>query len=295
MAFDVTDICDVVRQPEGESLLRLMCAVYAGTPVEMLDPLSSGMVSQAKQLGLLNISDKTGPHLTALGYQIGNVAKEYCNWIDHGRRMPPPRPDESFYAGKDVLDLGCSFGRWLWEFKKASQSVQGIEMQKEYITLGEALAAREGISPPPIRHGSAEDVDQYVAPGSVDFVFARLVFNHLAISPTLQKIAAVLRRNGVLWIQSETFGSLLSKLFVLERNRRMRSLGFHALALVNSFLFMSIGTQLQVRASGRMHSSHKPAYPALWSWKRALLQAGFNSIHVEHRSSTGFALWARKP
>lgn len=289
----IAEACDSLAEPSGEMLLRLLWAVYVGADQQTLDVIPAEVRGQAEDLGLLTTDDERLT-LTEPGYLVGNVAKEYCHWIDNGRQMPPPRPPEALVADKDVLDLGCSFGRWLWEFQKIARSVVGLELQQEYLSLGRALAEREGICPPEILQGSAEDVDLYVAANSKDFVFARLLFNHVYIKRTLRKIAGILRPSGVLWMQIEPLWLPFRNLAQRAPGRELRSKVFAIFAIVNSLVFMATGAQMHLSVRGRMHSVHKPAYPTLRSWKTVLASIGLREFQVVRGAEGSPVFYARK-
>ena len=272
----IQNVCRAIVEPGGEGLLKLLRDVYYGADRDALAVRASeGSVEQCVQLSLLR--ERQGRlSLTRMGYLVGNLAKEYCNWIDHGRHMPPPRPPDSFVRGKDVLDLGCSFGRWLWEFQTAARSAVGLERQWEYIELGRALAHREGIVVPDIKNGAAEDLDRHIAPSSVDLVFSRLVFNHVDIRKTLRKVRETLRAGGTIWLQVESIAAPIREL--TRGERRLRSRAFAGFALLNSAVCVTTGHQLALPVPGRMHELHRPAYPTVQWWKRALCAAGFDGF-----------------
>jgi SAM-dependent methyltransferase len=232
-----------------------------------------------------------GPSLTSWGDLVGSVASEYCHWVDHGRVTSPPRPDPEMIAGKDVLDLGCGFGRWLWEFQRLARTAIGIEPQGEYIALGEALARREGHRPPTIHCASAGDLRRLVPPASLDLISCRLVFNCVPIEETLLAAVTRLRPQGVLWIQVESFGQCCASLL---KQRHLRSQALGAFAIVNSTLLVAANVQLALRSRGRMHSVHHWAYPTLGWWKRALGRAGLGDLHVDGRSGGVLSFWGRR-
>jgi SAM-dependent methyltransferase len=291
----IPDVCRAITAPRGEDLLRLMYALYRGPSTAEDEVLvrDSGLVGLALGLGLIEEPVASG-RLTAAGYLVGNVAKEYCYWVDAGRRLPSPCPPESFYAGKTVLDLGCSFGRWLWGFQKVAGSVLGIELQQEYIELGKALAHREGIPVPRVCQGSAEELDRCVPHGSVDFVFTRLVLSYAHIMPSLRGIFNILRPGGIVWIQVEPLLHVFRDVFSVERNHTVRSLGWNMFRLLNSLLCTATGHQAQISVRGRMHSVHKPAYPPLRWWQSTLPAMGWGPVHVIQKSSGTLVFWAQK-
>jgi len=289
----MSDVCKAVESPSGLQLLRLLEAVYAGAcSMEQQQSTPPEIIEQAVDLGLLN-NCRGRLSFSPPGYLVGNIAKEYCHWVDSNRHMPPPRPPEELYAGKDVLDLGCSFGRWMWEFQKLATSTLGVEFQQEYIELGRALAAQEKTPVPKIIHGSAEDLDQLVPDNSVDFVFARLVFNHVRIRSTLRKVAAVLRNGGVIWVQVDSLSASVRRSLKASGGSKLRNKAWIAFSVFNTVLYTMTGRQLELKVKGRMHSVHKPAYPSVRSWRAALLAEGFRDFRlVETGASSTF--WATK-
>lgn len=288
----MTQIREAILPPTGEILLRYMRdAFYDHQGVHSSNTYSDETVQKALDLGLIVTRGKRHT-LTSQGYIVGNVAKEYCNWVDHGRLMPTPKPPNSMFDGLDVLDLGCSFGRWLWEFQRTAKSVVGLELQLEYVELGYALARCEGIEPPLIHQTHVEDLDRYVEPESIDFVFSRLVFNHVNIRVTLPKVAKVLRKGGRIWFQVETFRDAFHRIF--EGEMRVRSRLRAAFAVCNTFVCTLTGRQMTLPVKGRMHASHRVVYPKLEWWKRSLERLGIEEFKIEHHDGGNATFSARK-
>ncbi len=276
----IKKVCDTISQSSGDQLLKLLRAMFQGqSSKQLLETFTTSLIDQAGDLGMTQ-GTAEDLSLTTQGFLVANVAKEYWNWIDQGRKMPPPYPSEQLIAGKDILDVGCSFGRTLWEFQPTAKSVLGLEMQQEYIDLGGALAIRENVPVPKILQGSAEDIDQYIEPNSMDFVFCRGVFNHIAVKKTLRKIVNILRPGGIVWLDVESFSRVLNNLMKTKGKRRLRSLVFPMFGVFNSIVFMATGAQLSLRIAGRMHSQHKPVYPSRRCWKSATAKAGLEDFHL---------------
>jgi len=291
-------VCDAIKAPDSDQLLRLLVSVYEGAHDEDglqyefgQDALSNGIA-----LGVLEFHKKGRVTLTALGYLLANVAKEYLvQWVDNNRQVRPPFPPDDLIRGKDVLDLGCSFGRWLWRFQRTARSVVGLEMQKEYIEFGRALAEREQIPVPEIRQGSVEELSSCVPGDSVDFVFVRLVLAKVHIMKTLLQIADVLRNGGIVWVQVEPWHYTFRQLLRRDEGRELRNKGFALFSIVNSIVFMTVHQQMSMQVHGRMHSVHKPVYPTLRAWKAALFRAGLHDFHeVATTEYAGYVFWARK-
>ncbi len=287
----VSAVCEIISGPEGDKFLGLIREAYAHRPLnELISNHSREMLDQAVNLGLL-VPKNNHVDLTASGFLVGNVAKEYCNWIDYNRHMPPPRPPTDFFAGKDVLDLGCSIGRWLWEFQAVAKSVFGIEFRNEYIELGRALARRENIPAPPMLHGSIDNLEQLVPPKSADFIFCRLVMNHVPIKKNLRKMTDTLRTNGILWLEIESLRFVWNRLF--NESKTLKEGVFSAFGIFNSYVCMATGRQLNFPFHGRHQSAHWAAYPSMAWWRQTLANVGLTDIHSGTDTGPQY-IWGRK-
>jgi SAM-dependent methyltransferase len=204
--------------------------------------------------------------------------------------MPPPRPPLEFLDQKDVLDLGCSIGRWLWEYQPKAKTVAGLEIRREYIELGHALARRENFPLPPMVHGCIEKVDEYFEPESKDFILCRLAINHVSIRKTLQKIEKVLRPGGRLWLEVESFRCGWEKLRVARGAKAKVFAGF---GIANSGLCEVTGSQMNFPYQGRHQSAHKAAYPSRRWWSSTFRKLGLESHFIESAGES-FCIWGRK-
>lgn len=283
---NIQKTCQAVRAPGGDRLMELMSLVYKGRhdAKQLQEEVGLDAIEDASSFGLLERS-QNHVRLTPQGYLVGNVAKEYVHWIGHGRKMPPPYPPDDLLAGKDVLDLGCSFGRWLWHFQKKARTAIGLEKQKEYIALGRVLAEREGIPCPQIIPGSAEALSDHVPDNSVDVVFTRLVLNHIFVIKTLKQVNKVLRPGGILWIQAYTWEDAFDQYRQAGKDGHLRGKIFGAFGIANSVVFELTRRQLSIRSQGRMHSVHKPVFPTRRTWRAVCRKLGFEDHHVIARDT----------
>lgn len=290
-------ISDAIGGTDGWDLLRVMRVLYHGADdVSKLSDVTEKAEAVVRVATSLKLLRGYGAplSLTDLGYLVGNVAREYCHWVDHGRSMPPPRPPEEFIRGKDILDLGCGCGRWLWEFQTVARSVVGLEMQPAFVELGRVLARRENVEAPDILLGSADRLDECFAGNSFDFVFCRLMANYNFITPLLRSVSRVIRPGGILWLQVESISNQFRKLLRPESGRGLRSVGFSTFVILNSLVFMATSRQMCIRSQGRMVSEHKPAYPTKGAWKRAVLAADFSNWSLISPSGSSYAFYAVK-
>lgn len=191
--------------------------------------------------------------------------------------MPPPKPPVEFFEGKTVLDLGCSIGRWLWEFEKAKKLI-GIEMEKAYVEAAKVLSKKESKNSITIINASVEDIRDLVQPNTIDFAFSRLVFNHVYIDATLSQTYNSLVEGGKLWLHVENYRFPLSQLIGPTKVRgKIRAL----FSILNTLVYMTIGKQICLKLKGRMHEYHKTVYPSSRTWRKALQSTGFLDISIQ--------------
>ena len=144
-----------------------------------------------------------------------------------------------------------------------------------------------------IRRGSAEAVDEYFPPNSFDLVFCRLMMNYVMIENTLRKIHTLLRRGGVLWLRVRLFGAAFRLVGQSLKERRLRSVLSGGFAVFNSISCMTVGAQLRIRSKGRMHDEHKPCYPTLEWWRKALRRTGYDKFRIDEAGRAP-TFWVRK-
>jgi len=277
---------EVIKSQQGDAFLQFMANAYHGSAHANGDTLSVEGLQYAERIGMVRrVGDSV--ELTTPGFLVGNISKEYRYYLQSGRATPAPRPPVEMYAGKDVLDVGCSFGRSLWEFQRAARSTCGIEPQEEYALLGAALSAREGVPPPKILVGPAEQIDTLTNSQQFDFIFSRLVLTYVKIRPVLEKMIAALRPGGVLWIQVDPPSILLRRL--CNRQDSLPRRLWVALALANIPICITTGRQLSLKSRGRMQTRHNPGYLPLWWWRLELLRSGMNNFKVYPSNSYVFS------
>lgn len=279
---------DVIGGPDGLPFLQFMSDAYYGKAHRDDGGDSARGLAIAEKIGLIR-KNTAAITFTSPGFLVGNVAKEYCHYVEHGRTTAPPKPTRDMIAGKDVLDLGCSFGRSLWEFQRDAKSAVGLEMQQEYIVLGKALSVVEKVEAPRIIAANAESLDQHFKPESLDVVFTRLVLSYVRVKPVVEKMIAALRPGGLLWIQVDS--PMVLPRYLMERSGSIRRKGWTLLALLNLQVCVLTGKQISVTAPGRMHERHQPVFLPLWWWRKTLKGYGLKNFQTYPGSSLVFSAY----
>lgn len=279
-------LIDALINPQAAGFCRLLRRLYyeelnAGSVESTVEPAEARHLELAVSLDLLRPGPR--PHslrFTPLGYEIGNVAKEYANWLDAGRALPDGL-EPSLVRGRRVLDVGCGFGRHALGFSLAGGRVTGIDFQHNYLRLSSAFAAQMQVAPPSVARARAEALP--FRSGSFDVVFCRLVINYVAITRTLDEFARVLAPGGILVLVVDPLTMPLHTLAASHWWRNKRTVAFTLFGLLNTLVLQTTGRQVTIRTRGRMHVQHSPAWPTAGWFSRRLRRHGFAPIHA-----TGF-------
>jgi len=269
-----------LESDEGYEVLQVVRDIRNGK-VQYPDEISPRILDGLLKAEVIQ-GNSSRMELTNNGYILGDICKEYCNWVDNSRHMPQPKPPFEFYQDKVVLDLGCGIGRWLWEFNTAKELI-GIELEKDFIEAANILSKKESKQPISIINASVEEMEKHVKQGLIDFVFCRLVFNHVYIDSTLAKTYNTLVEGGKFWLQVENYHSPLATLIHQKRMRgKMRAL----FAMFNTLVYMAFRKQISLKVKGRMHDVHKPVYPPSKTWLKSLRLANFKDVTVQQLANS---------
>jgi 2-polyprenyl-3-methyl-5-hydroxy-6-metoxy-1,4-benzoquinol methylase len=233
------------------------------------------LAARAHSLHLLR-PDRAGARLTDVGYEVSNVAKEYANWLDGGRKLPDGVP-ASILDGQRVLDVGCSFGRQMIAFAQHGARVWGIDFQTTYLRLSSAFARQQGLSRLRVARARAEQLP--FLPGSFDVVFCRLVLNYVAdVDGTIAEFSRVLKPGGTLVLIIEPLGAPVRSLLKSKWLGNTRTIAFILFGLLNTVIVELGGRQLVLRRQGRMHTQHSPVWPTGRWLTRHLAAQGFSPL-----------------
>jgi ubiquinone/menaquinone biosynthesis C-methylase UbiE len=271
------DLVDTLLSPQGEPLLSfLRDAFYADTQRGGLRVDESHdlhrLATLATDLGLLEPRSSGDARLTSLGYELGNVGKEYCNWLDTGRSLPGPlRPEH--VAGRRVLDVGCGFGRFPITFARHGAEVFGVDLQSRYLSLSRVFAQREEVRPPTVAVARAEALP--FPDEAFDVVHCRLVLNYVDMKVAIREMRRVLVPGGRLFLTMVTLGNVLHDLSRMSWWSNRRGVAWRLFAIANTLCLQTTGRQVRLSARGRMHESHSPTYPTQAWMRRTLRRAGF--------------------
>jgi ubiquinone/menaquinone biosynthesis C-methylase UbiE len=279
-------LIDALMNPRAPEFCRVLRRLYyeelnAGSVDAIVPPAEAASLALAVTLDLLRPGPRPNSlRFTPLGYEIGNVAKEYANWLDAGRALPDG-VEPSLVQGRRVLDVGCGFGRHALGFSMAGGRVTGIDFQHNYLRLSSAFAAQLQLAPPAVARARAESLP--FRTDTFDVVFCRLVINYVAITRTLDEFARVLAPGGILVLVVDPLTMPLQTLAASNWWRNKRTVAFALFGLLNTMVLQTTGRQLTIRTRGRMHAQHSPAWPTAGWFSRRLRRHGFAPI-----SGTGF-------
>jgi SAM-dependent methyltransferase len=270
-------LIDAIRTQDAGALLELLRSVYLQQELQgaaVADPATASAVSTARALGLVAPTDPSEARLklTPRGYTLGNFAKEYCNWIDTGRR-PPESVTADLIAGRRLLDVGCSFGRHLATFRMMGARGVGIDLEETYLELSRVFVAREGIPLLPVARAEAQHLP--FRDRSFDVVFCRLVVNYLPVRQTLREFARVLVPGGRLINAFGTFGEGVDFIRRARWMGNLRTIAWRGFGHINTIALQTVGRQMSIRARGRMYAVHTPTWPTRRWMARELLRQGF--------------------
>ncbi len=275
----VARLQEVFQRGEGQRLFRFLRDVYyAGDGGRAYDIESQigpeSILRVAKDLHLVTTTRRGGIKLSPLGYRVGNVAKEYSNWIDEGRPLPRGVTTEDV-CGKRVLDVGCGFGRYLLAYTGAGASyVCGIEPDDLYRSLGAVIATHEGVDLDRIVSGTAESLP--CADEQYEVLICRLVLTYVRnVRCAIAEFRRVLVPGGRIIVHYPTFHSLGKLALHSIRTCNVHAMGWYGFAMVNTILMEVTGRQLCLRRRGRMHSLHSPNYPSGRWIHHVLSDSGF--------------------
>lgn len=291
-SFDILDptlidpaIEQVLRGDQGERFCFFLRDAYV--EAKQVGHISAGpsspdrakLVGLAKQLSLLNEVRPDVFHWTPIGYELANVAKEYCNWIEAGRTLPEGVTRE-LIAGRRVLDVGCSFGRHLVSFAaNGASATYGIDLQENYLRLSRIMAARERVPAPQLSRAAAEALpfrDQ-----QFDVVFSRLVLNYVSsVDRALSEMSRVVAPGGRLILRVDTLSDATRVLMRMHWIGNMRSTIWQVFGIANTLWLEATGTQLSVTARGKMYGQHSPTWPRDAWLRRQLPRYGLSPINA---------------
>ena len=277
-------LVDALTAPDGLRFCRALRRWYyeelqSGHVADPRDPEERPFIQRAVALDLLEARAPGRFRMTPIGYEIGNVAKEFANWMDTDRQLPEGVV-AAMLAGKRVLDVGCGFGRHLFGFHMRDATVVGIDFQHNYLRLSRVFAAQQGLTPPPVSRARAEALPFQAR--SFDVVFCRLVINYVPdIDHTIGEFVRVLTPRGLLLLTVEPLEGPIRTLLTSKWIGNGNTIAFTLFGLLNTMIVELGGRQLMVRRSGRMHAQHSPAWPTARWISRRLAAHGFEPVTGE--------------
>jgi SAM-dependent methyltransferase len=188
-----------------ELLKRLQAGESPGTGDQpVLDLLEAS--------GLYQSRGKNG-QLTPLGGKCATPAREYVFWVERGRRLhaqgEAPVLSLDMFRNKSVLEVGPGWGCNLFSLQPVARRVCGVEIEPFYVELSKMIAAREGVQPPEIRVGMAEDLP--VESEAFDWVILFSALQYMDVGRAVREIARVLKPGGRVLVMQKTLGVFLRR------------------------------------------------------------------------------------
>lgn len=150
-----------------------------------------------------------------------------------------------------VLDLGCLGGFGLFDFalRRARLGLPvprmfGVDVDGASLALGQAIG-RTWARPGQLMFQRSTGEALPHASGSLDLVIARSVLQYLWIRPAVEELARVVRRGGLVLIQSH--GPVYYVHQILRHVNRPLQAAYYGRALLSGMLFSASGRQVQHR------------------------------------------------
>jgi SAM-dependent methyltransferase len=235
---------------------------------------SQETIQTAQDLGW--IADP-GDRLTDLGICAADSCREYQFWQERDKTLPfegaAPHLTLPFFNGRSVLEIGSGMGANLMSLSATASQVCGIEPVMAYIQLGEILCDREGIAPPDMRPGAAEDLP--FGDDTADMVLCVSAHQYFDIRQAFPEISRVLKPSGELIIVGGTLKGFMKDGIndVMQRRGGAKS---YAITIINTLSYMFAERRI-ITGRGKF-STTRPIYPSRASMMRWLSKQGLVEI-----------------
>jgi len=170
-----------------------------------------------------NEKNEVDPVISVLvGATNGNLYKELIGGL---KEIPIPALRLPFGKGENLLDIGCSWGRWSVAAAKKGYFTIGMDPSLSAIMAAKRLAQKKGLS---IKYLVADARYLPFNKRSFDAVFSYSVFQHFSdedVIKCLQEIRGVLKSEGKSLIQMANKNGLRS-IYHRARQRFRKAQGF---------------------------------------------------------------------
>lgn len=174
-------------------------------------------------------------HLTPEGSAVSDSCREYVLWRRRDRALPflgcSADLTEDDFRGRRILELGSGSGINLLSLGAIGKSLVGLEPVPLYRHMCEIFAEREGMPPPAMINGSAEDIP--VADASVDIVLCVTAHQYFDLKRAMAEICRVLKPGGEMIIVGATLMSYWQHQFITA---------FHSIAEFKAYSITSINS-----------------------------------------------------
>jgi SAM-dependent methyltransferase len=193
-----------------------------------------------------------GFELDAFGNKCADAAREHVLWVERGRRLhwenELPAIALANFKDKRVLEIGPGWGCNLFRLLQVTPHVRGLEIEDVYRRFTVIFANLEGIDPPVIDRGDAEQLPY--EDGSFDWILMFSAMQYMDVKAAVSEVARVLAPGGRLLASQPILATLLKDM--------MRSPRHKAMTLANSLSYGLIGRRLRGVVPG--NSTSRPVY-----------------------------------
>ena len=151
---------------------------------------------------------KSGAPVGEFSTQVADVARE-LDWVDASGALTDLGCCVSYFAGRDVVEIGCGMGANLMSLH-GHANCTGIEPFEVYRQMGSVLRKKQVLPEPRIIIADGEDIP--LESDCADVVLCVAAHHYFDVVAVLAEISRILRPDGELFVVGWTLPEYLSAL-----------------------------------------------------------------------------------